>query len=68
MASSDNGWDEYKRLVMKELSDLSDQIKALDAKVSTLSDGVSRLQGKAAVVGAIAAVAVTVLFKWALPS
>lgn len=36
MAETENGWQEYKRLVLKQLEDLTDEVKALRTEIESL--------------------------------
>ena len=44
--SSQNGWNEYSRLVLKELENLSDGLESLRSEIQTLNQEITKLQAK----------------------
>jgi hypothetical protein len=54
-----NGWTEYKRLVMSSLDDLHTKNTELDAKLDKLIVEVALLKAKAAMIGAVVGIVVS---------
>jgi hypothetical protein len=63
MGDENNGWAEYKRLVLKQLEDLTHEIEKLNERVDTLITDVVILKTKAWLFGVLGGVAVTTIFQ-----
>ena len=59
MAEMDNGWVEYKRLVLKQLEDLTEEIKSLNMKVEKITTDIAVLKTKMALYGGVAGLVVS---------
>lgn len=53
MSPEDSGWDEYRRLVVKELEDRAEAQLRLEDKLSALEKEFAALQAKTALVATI---------------
>ena len=51
---NDNGWNEYQKLVLSSLKDLSEQNKIQDDKIGNIREDIAGLKVKSGVWGAIA--------------
>jgi hypothetical protein len=58
---SENGWSEYKLLVMNQLETMTGELKEINSKVDELRSGVLILKVKAGVYGGIAGFVITAL-------
>ena len=54
-----NGWNEYSRLVLKELSDLNSDVKEIRSEIQNLRTDIITLKVKAGTWGAIASIIVS---------
>jgi hypothetical protein len=61
MSPEDSGWDEYRRLVVKELEDRAEAQLRLEDKLSSLEKEFSALQAKTALVATILGAAASAL-------
>lgn len=53
---NENGWPEYRRLVLAELKRLEDKISCLERKIDAARLDLSALKGRASVWGAVGGV------------
>lgn len=56
-----NGWDEYRKLVLHEMSETSKRFDKIENLLKVLVDDVSRLKVKAAIAGGMAGLVGTAL-------
>jgi len=56
-----NGWNEYKKLVLKQLDGLDAKTSRIEEKLDKLNTKVTILETKAVMWGALAALVVTIL-------
>jgi hypothetical protein len=57
-------WNEYGRLVLKEIEELHDEVKGLIRKVDRIEQKVTRLEVKMALIGAGAAAVTSAAVTW----
>jgi len=58
-----NGWNEYKRLVLKQLEDLTNKTESVENKIDLLRTDVTILKVKAGIYGGIAGFVIAVAFQ-----
>jgi len=58
-----NGWNEYKRLVLKQLEDLTHRAESMEGKIDSLKIDVTVLKVKAGIYGGIAGFVIAVAFQ-----
>lgn len=61
MSPEDSGWDEYRRLVVKELEDRAEAQLRLEDKLSILEKELAVLQAKTALVATVLGAAASAL-------
>jgi hypothetical protein len=65
MSLENNGWMEYKRLVLQQLEDLTAEVKALRDQVTRLRVDVGQLKVQASAWGALAGIIAGLLLRFA---
>jgi hypothetical protein len=61
MSPEDSGWDEYRRLVVKELEDRAEAQLRIEDKISLLERELATLQAKSALLATILGAAASTL-------
>ncbi len=51
---SENGWFEYKQLVLSKFADIKEDFNTIDKKVSDIQDRLGKIEGKVSNIYAIA--------------
>jgi NADH:ubiquinone oxidoreductase subunit F (NADH-binding) len=59
-----NGWGEYKRLVLKELEDLNDNYTGLNKKIDDMKEDIIILKVKSGLFGGIAGLVTALALKF----
>lgn len=59
----ENGWKEYQKLVMKELTDNSTMIELLRRDITALRVEIAMLKTRAAIWGGIAGMVLAIIFR-----
>uniref|UniRef100_A0A6M3XPC4 Uncharacterized protein n=1 Tax=viral metagenome TaxID=1070528 RepID=A0A6M3XPC4_9ZZZZ len=58
-----NGWNEYKRLVIKQLEDMTVEIKLINQKLDNLKTDFTIMKTKLTIIGVVAASIVSIVFQ-----
>ena len=58
-----NGWNEYKRLVIKQLEDLTVEVKLVNQKLDNLKTDFTIMKTKLTIIGIAAASIVSIVFQ-----
>lgn len=66
MSGEPNGWNEYKKLVVHRLDELTSISNRIETKLNRLSTKVTILETKAIIYGAIAGLGITVIVQFVL--